>query len=188
MWPPWLAALLPLVALVLPPSPIVRADSIHAGEYEVKAAFLLNFARFAEWPPAAFPTPDAPIVFGVLGDDPFGPVLDATVQGKRVGGRSIVVRRLRRPEDAGGCHLVFIAASERAHMGPLLRRVSRPGVLTVGETDRFAEQGGVIQLTTEGDRGRLTINTQAAARAEVRLSAKILSMARLVPRAGEGRP
>ncbi len=167
-------------------SPVFAADpgQVRASEYEVKAAFLLNFARFVEWPADAFKSADAPIVFGVLGDDPFGPILDSTVQGKRVGRRPLVVRRLERAQDGDHCHMVFITASERPRVGQLLREVGGRGVLTVGETDRFVEQGGVIQITTEAKQSRLAVNTAAASRAGLKISAKLLSIARLV---SEGR-
>lgn len=179
----WHIALSLALALASP----VLADGpgqVRASEYEVKAAFLLNFARFVEWPADAFKSADAPIVFGVLGDDPFGPILDGTVQGKRVGRRPLVVRRLERAQDGDHCHLVFITASERPRVGELLREVGGRGILTVGETDRFVEQGGVIQITTEAKQSRLAVNTAAASRAGLKISARLLSIARLV---SEGR-
>jgi hypothetical protein len=171
------------LALALALASPLLADSpsqVRATEYELKAAHLLNFGRFVEWPADVFQGADSPIVFGVLGDDPFGPTLDSTLQGKRVGRRPLVVRRLDRPEDAENCHLVFVAASERPRVGKVLREIAARGVLTVGETDRFAEQGGVIQITMEAGRARLTVNTYAASRAGLKISAKLLSLSRLV--------
>lgn len=155
---------------------------VKATEYELKAAFLFNFARFTEWPPTAGRS--SAIVFGVLGDDPFGAVLDDTIRGKAVGGRPLTVRRLRQAKDSAGCDLLFVASSEKARVPRLLREVSGPGLLTVGETERFAELGGVIELVAESGRIRLVINTDAADRAGVRISSKLLAMARIV---GDGK-
>jgi hypothetical protein len=167
------------LVLVLCTAPGTGAESsLKATEYELKAAFLFNFARFVEWPqPSAR---DDALVLGVLGEDPFGPVLDETIRGKTVGGRSLTARRLRRLADCGGCNLVFVASSERARVSQVLHAISAPGVLTVGETEQFAERGGVIELAVEFGKIRLIINTDAATRSGVRISAKLLSMATIV--------
>jgi len=150
-------------------------------EYEIKAAFLYNFARFVEWPPESGHDPGAPFVIAILGHDPFGPVLDETVAGKAVGGRPIEVRRVSRVEEAREAQIVFVAPSERPNMAAILKAVGRPGVLTVGDTDGFASQGGAINFTLQARRVRFEINPAAAEQARLKMSSQLLKLATLVP-------
>jgi hypothetical protein len=108
-------------------------------EYEVKAAFLYNFARFVEWPPESFRDPQEPFVIAILGRDPFGPVLDGTVAGKQVAGRPIAVKRAGHVDEVRDAQIVFVCASERPNMAAILKGLDRPGVLTLGDTEGFAE-------------------------------------------------
>ena len=140
------AALLLPVALVLAQTEPPPASS--PTEYEVKAAFLYNFARFVEWPAEARHDPATPFVIAVVGHDPFGAVLDETVAGKAVGGRPIEVRRVARAEEARDAQIVFVAPSERPNMAAILKTLGRPGILTVGDSDGFASQGGAINFTS----------------------------------------
>jgi hypothetical protein len=152
-------------------------------EYEVKAAFLYNFARFVEWPPDTFHDPDAPFVIAVLGRDPFGSVLDETVAGKTVLGRRIEVRRASRPEEVGDAQIVFVSASERASLPSILKALDRPGRLIVGEMDGFAEHGGTINFTMQGRKVRFQINPTQAEQARLKMSSQLLKLATLVPSA-----
>jgi hypothetical protein len=113
-------------------------------EYQVKAAYLLNFTRYVEWPSEALDAPDAPMSICVLGRDPFGPVLDATVQGKVSQGRSLTVTRIRSPREASACHLVFVSRETWREQRALLESIRTKGLLTVGETDEFAQKGGPL--------------------------------------------
>lgn len=158
-----------------------------ASEYQVKAAVLLNFAKFVEWPAAAFDSPSAPVVFGVMGQDPFGKVLPDVLRNNTVRGRPLAVRYVGTPDEAHGCHLLFIADSERSRMARTIAAVG-PGILTVGETEQFAERGGIVELTLDAGRVRFTINQAAAERASLRFSSKLLSLARVIhPTAGGAR-
>jgi hypothetical protein len=151
-------------------------------EYDVKAAFLLNFARFAEWPAEAFVDAAAPLVIGVVGEDPFGPVLDASVAGKRVHGRRIQVRRLADgPGGFPGYHLLFFGKmASRQSRRDLLAKASELHILTVGEADDFCKDGGVINLVLRRSRVRFQIDPGAAERAGLRLSVRLLRLAELV--------
>ncbi len=149
-------------------------------EYEVKAAFLYNFARFVEWPAEAGHDPAAPFVIAVLGHDPFGPILDETVAGKTVGGRPIEVRRVSRPDEAREAQIVFVSPSERPNVAAILKALERPGVLTVGDTDGFAVQGGAINFTVHARRVRFEINPAAAEQARLKMSSQLLKLATLV--------
>jgi hypothetical protein len=149
-------------------------------EYEVKAAFLYNFARVVEWPAEAGQDPGAPFVVAILGRDPFGAVLDETVAGKTVGGRPIEVRRVLHVEEARDAQIVFVSPSERANLAAILKALERPGVLTVGDTEGFATQGGAINFTVQARRVRFEINPAAAEQARLKMSSQLLKLAVLV--------
>jgi hypothetical protein len=149
-------------------------------EYEVKAAFLYNFARFVEWPVGALHDPASPFVIAILGRDPFGAILDETVAGKTVAGRPIEVRRVPRVDDARDAQIVFISPSERPHTAAILKALERPGVLTVGDTDGFAQRGGAINFTVQARKVRFEINPAAAEQAGLKMSSQLLKLATLV--------
>lgn len=156
------------------------AESPTMTEYELKAAFLYNFARFVEWPPEAFKNSEAPIVIGVLGADPFGPVLDHTVAGQTIHDRPLVVRRAKEVSALQDCHILFISASEKRRLAEVLERIPKSGILTVADTERFAEMGGMINLFMEAKRVKFEINVDAATRAGLKINAQLLRLARIV--------
>jgi hypothetical protein len=149
-------------------------------EYQVKAAFLYTFTKFVEWPPQAFSSPSAEIAICVLGDYPFGSFLDDAVRGKTVRDRPLAVYRLAYLPAGSECKILFIATSERSRMAALLAAAATPGLLTVGDTAEFAAQGGVIALRRDGDRIRMLVNLPAAAKAKLRISSRVLSLATIV--------
>jgi hypothetical protein len=148
-------------------------------EYEVKAAFLYNFARFVEWPRDA-PGGDGAFLVTVLGRDPFGSVLDDTLRGKTIDGKRVVVRRALGFEDVGRSHILFISDSEKDRLPEILKRIDAAPVLTVGEMSQFAERGGVIRFKLDQERIRLEINVAAAERSKLRISSQLLKLARIV--------
>ena len=170
-------ALLVVAAGVLAWIPQAGAQSQPLSEYQVKAAFLYNFAKFVEWPADAFKDPRAPVMLGIVGEDPFGETLDAMVSGKTVNGRGVVVRRFQHGEDLRGCHILFISSSERKRRARILESVKGSAVLTVGEMDQFVQSGGAIGLLLEENKVRFEINVGAAARARLKISAKLLALA-----------
>ncbi len=151
-----------------------------ATEYEVKAGFLYNFSLFVRWPDSAFENSRSPIVFGVYGKDPFGRTLDRTLAGKRAHDREIVIRRIQRPQDINGCHLLFVPQSSTDELRRVFGQVAGQPVLIVGEQDGFATQGGLINFYLEQNRVRFEINPGEARRREVRISSKLLGLARIV--------
>jgi hypothetical protein len=179
------AVLLAVVAALGLQAAGAGAEAPPASEYEVKAAFLVNFSKFVEWPAKLFPRPDAPVVIGVLGENPFGGSLAAMTRSRSVGKRPLVVREISDVDEAAQCHMVFIAASERRLAGRLTA-LAPAGVLTVGEVDGFAERGGIIQFTLENNRVRFLINPAAAAQARLQISAKLLDVATVVHGASGG--
>jgi hypothetical protein len=162
-----------LVALLIL-SPSAAADG-QAQEYEVKSAFLLNFTKFIEWPaPAA---PDAPFVICILGDDPFGRVLDQMISGETVGGRKLVVQRIARGKPAH-CQILFAGANEK-DVSEILPALPR-GVLTVGEGVEFLREGGIIAFVMEDRRVRFDVSQRTALKNGLRINSKLLSVARSV--------
>jgi hypothetical protein len=148
--------------------------------YKVKTAFLFNFAKFIEWPPSSFATPQSPFTFCVLGQDPFGSILTDTLQGKVIRDRPLAVRRLKDKSEARSCQIVFVSSSESPHLPEIVETLRGGNVLLVGETNRFAASGGTIEFTLEDDRVRFAINTDAAGRSGLKFSSKLLALAKLV--------
>lgn len=169
----WLGMMCALVLGVLE----ARAATPKAKEYEVKAAFLLNFAQYVEWPPEVFLTPTAPIVIGILGNDSFGKTLDQTIRGETVKDRPIAVHRSKQIENLKHCHLLFISKSEKGRLSQILASLAGKHCLTVGETDRFAHNGGIINFRFQGADVRFEINLDAARRSGLTISSKLLRLA-----------
>lgn len=153
-----------------------RAVPAATTEYEVKAAFLYKFGNFAEIP-AAIP---GPFIVTILGDDPFGGAIDATVQGKTIGGRSVQVRRTRDMNAAAGSGIVFVSASEKDRIHEILAFFKNTATLTVSDVDGFAAAGGMIGFVLDQNRIRFEINQGAAEEAGIRINAKLLALARII--------
>jgi hypothetical protein len=148
-------------------------------EYQVKAAFLYNFAKFVEWPAQSFKSPHDPISICILGKNPFGDALVETVQGKTVNGRPLVIRQLEDARESS-CHILFVRFSEQKRLRSVLESISGRGVLTVGETDTFTADGGIINFKIDGEKIRFQINIEATRREKLRISSKLLSLAEIV--------
>ena len=158
------------------------AEEPGRAEYTVKAAVLLNFARFTEWPENAFSSPAAPLVVGVLGRDSFGTELEQMMAGQSVKNRRIEVRRLSSDSELDLCHVLFVAASEQRRYREILARVGQQSILTVGETDDFPEAGGVLHLFVkrENNTVKFNVNLDAAKPARLKFSASLLKLAEKV--------
>lgn len=155
-----------------------RADA-QGLEYQVKAAFLFNFTKFVEWPFDAFTAPGDPVTVCVVGDDPFGESLDAVVQGETANGRPLKVHRTRSFADLRTCHMLFVPRSER-RQGTILASLRGAGILTVGDGDGFLTDGGIIRFVLDQNRVRFEVNLAAAEGNRLRLSSKLLRLARRV--------
>ncbi len=164
------------LALALPCMACARAHQ--PSDYQVKAAFLLNFTKFVEWPVAAFENARSPITICLLGDDPFEGSLDDLVKGESVGGRKLAVRRIRRAPPPKTCQVLF--ADRRGEEIYKIVSSIGAGVLTVGEGDSFLRDGGIIAFVAEGRHIRFDINQKAAADASLSISARLLNVARAV--------
>jgi YfiR/HmsC-like len=157
-----------------------HAQSPTVDEYQVKAAFLFNFAKFVEWPPGGFHDPTAPLQICILGRDPFGQGLRDIVSTKTVNGRRLEIDYMADIQLARACHILFIASSEKARVKQILETMRGTVALTVADTDGFAEQGGMISFLLDNDRVLFEVNRNAAERAGLKISSKLLSVAKLV--------
>lgn len=169
-----------LVALL--PASIFAADgdTRGVGEYALKAAFLFNFAQFVEWPPSALPSPQAPLVIGILGNDPFGDSLDSIVRGERISGHPLEVHRYQDARDIDACHVLFVSRSESGVLEAILQELRGRPILTVADFSRFGIQGGMIQFVKENNRIRFQINLDAAREAGLTISSKLLRPAEII--------
>jgi hypothetical protein len=159
-----------LLALAVP-------ASAQAPEYDLKAAFLFNFAKFVEWPASAFSSARAPLTICVYGEDPFGSTLDTVVQGERVGERSLLVQRPDSLDDLGECHVLFVCRSEKDRLAEVMTQIEGKPVLTVADTDGFLRAGGVINFILEGSKVRFLIGQEAAERSGLQISSKLMRLA-----------
>jgi hypothetical protein len=161
------------VLLVIPLIGATRSRPVD--EYQVKAAFLYNFARFIEWPPEVFQDSNDPFVICVLGHDPFGHLLDDVVAGKKIGGRPFAVRRLSEARKVSRCRILFVDSSEPKRVLSVLAAITEPGVLTVGESDSATAAGMIINLMLEDGKVRFEIHHGSADREKLRFSSRLLS-------------
>jgi hypothetical protein len=159
---------------------VAVGQSPKAPENQVKTLFLCNFPEFVTWPTNTFSSDNAPLVIGVLGEDPFGPVLDQAVKNRKVQNRNLIVKRCKDLVEIKGCHLLFVSASESRRLKEVMAVAERSAVLTVGDTAQFARRGGVINLTIQENKVRFEINPDAANRAGLRISAQLLKLGKVV--------
>jgi hypothetical protein len=193
-WPTHLMRAVPCMHLLLclivafaffPMVTVGQQDS--AGEYELKAAMLYNLTRFVEWPPSAYPDRQAPIILCILGQDPFGTSLTSIVsEQKASGGKAVEIRHIANDAGVRGCHVAYISSSERKSIAQTLSALKGSSVLTVGEMTQFAARGGMIQFSLEEKQVRFEINLEAASEANLKISSRLLMLARIVKDQNKG--
>jgi len=167
---------LALLLGVVQPQMLAQAPAFD--EYQLKAAFLFNFAKFVEWPPDTFNNPSEPIGICVIGQNPFGSRLEETVRGKIVANRTVVVLQNPDPQHLSKCRIVFVSGSE-GKRSLILDELKTKKVLTISETDGVNWGGGVIGLSLKDGRVRIEIDPAAADRAGLRISSKLLRLAEI---------
>ncbi|MBI1750757.1 MAG: YfiR family protein [Acidobacteria bacterium] len=172
---PWL-----LAACALGWAAPARAQADTREEYQVKAAFLFNFAKFIEWPDTAFSSARAPLVICVTGRNPFGNALTPAGFGKAVNGRPLQIWETRDIRELRGCHILFISPSEKKRMTAILESVKGAPVVTVSEADTFTQMGGMIHFLSSDDQVRFEINQDVGQHAGIKFSSKLLSVAQAV--------
>ena len=161
----------------------VRLANANAGEATVKAGYLYNFGRFVDWPSESFERGNSPFVIGIVGKDPIGEILEEAVTRRLIRGRKATVRRLRRKasaEDLRACHILLVTHSARGESERILSLLNGASVLTVGDDEHFARNGGVVGFRLENSRLALDLNLDAAARAQLEISAQLKQVARIV--------
>ena len=170
-----------ILAALLAPQRGAHADPT---EYDVKAVFLLNFARYVDWPADKLGRDDA-VRLCIVGRDPFGAAMQS-VDGKQVQGRVLRVSRVSRPAEAAGCHLAFLSASEEERLAATLRMLAGKAILTVSDVEGFAAAGGAIEFATVDDRIRFDVNLRTVRRGGLHVSSHLMRIARQVLGLGEG--
>ena len=182
---------LAILATVMP-GVLLRAGSIQAAETpalserQVKALFLFNFAKYVDWPAGAFSNSSAPIVIGVVGEDGFADEVRQIAGDRTVNDRKVVIKQIGSTADLKDCQILFVRSSENGRLTEILKAVKNSAVLTVGETDRFLLQEGMINFTKKENKIHLEINLVPAQRVNLKLSSKLLTVADVVLGKPEG--
>jgi len=152
-----------------------RAQS--ANEYQVKAAFILNFAKFVDFPNDSFGD-GGTLVVGVVGDDPFGSSIDQIINGSNANGRRLVVKRLHSGDNLRACQILFISSSEKKRLGQILESLRGASVMTVSDIANFNQSGGVVRFFIQDDKVRFEINANAASQARLKISSKLMALSK----------
>jgi len=155
----------------------LHAQRSKPAEYEVKAAYLYNFGKFVEWPAKIKAASADAFTVCVLGQDPFGVTLDATIAGETIDGKSVVAKRISKPQDALDCRILFISSSEESQLKQILATLDKTNILTVSDMLQFTRRGGMIQFILEENRVRFEVNLTTAQRAGLTLSSQLLKLA-----------
>jgi hypothetical protein len=156
------------------------AQDYQANEYEIKAAYLLQFSNFVEWLDSDSANLHAPMRVCFVGQDPLSSALARMIADHPSNGPSLVLRSVRHGEPIDDCHILYISRSEGKYIPQILDSVRNASVLTVGETEQFAAEGGMIQLVVEENRIKFKINPSAASKARIRISSRLLLLAQIV--------
>lgn len=151
-----------------------------AREYQVKAAFLFNFSQFTEWPASAFSSPKAPLVIGILGEDPFGNYLDELVKEEMINGRPLSIQRFQDTQEIKNCHILFIKVLKPIRQQDIINDLKGKNILTVGEDPDFIKDGGMVRFVTINNKIQFQINPEATKKENITISSKLLRLAEIV--------
>jgi hypothetical protein len=160
--------------------PVRLQSQTENDEYRVKAAFLFHFAQFVDWPPGTFKEANTPLTYCTLGQDPFAGELDRTLAGKIIGSRRVKVEHVQKIQETQRCQILFVGLREKKSLLAELSNLKEEAVLTVGDSDQFARQGGMIGFFTEENKICFEINVEAAERSKLKISARLLGLAKRV--------
>jgi len=175
------------LCIIVSGSGIARAESSAPTMSQVQAAFLFNFAKFVTWPNEAFQRSGDSLIIGVIGEDPFGAILEETIRDKTVMGKKLAVKRFANIHDAANSHILFLSSSEESRLAQMMPVLEKTNILTVSDMARFAEHGGMVAFTVEDQKVRFNINVGAVERAGLKMGSQLLKLARIVndhPRTG----
>jgi hypothetical protein len=157
----------------------VFAQAPISKEYQVKAAFLLNFTRFIEWPPSSFPSDQAPIIIGILGVNPFGSYLNEIVTDEKIGTHPLIVQQYKSINDLKSCHILFINKLETEYLAQVAGILKGKDILTVSDAPDFLRQGGMILFFTRNNKIQFQINLDAVKATKLDISSKLLRLAEI---------
>ncbi|WP_176329818.1 YfiR family protein [Thioflexithrix psekupsensis] len=155
------------------------ANTSVADEYQVKAVFLYNFANFVKWPEKAFSDDDS-FYICVYGKDPFKKNLDIAVQGEKVQGRHILIKRSNLLAELLNCQVLFVSDSEASDLKNILKDIGNRPILTVSDIVDFAQAGGIIEFYLQSSNVRLMVNLAAARQVDLVISANLLRVSKIV--------
>ena len=179
-----------LVALalswILAVIPTLQAQKSSPTEYQVKAAYLYNFGRFIEWPNKGTASSGGPFTICVLGLDPFGQSLNATLAGQTINGTNAVAAQISKPQEAVNCRILFISSSEDRQLKQILVALEGASVLTVSDLPQFSQRGGMVQFVLDGKKVRFEVNLTPVEHAHLTLSSELLKVAANLRRSGLG--
>src|SRR5665213_2368272 len=153
-----------------------RAQVSQPSEYQLKSAFIYNFAKFIDWPTETSTNDKPPFIIGVLGDNPFGNNLEQIIAGKQINERPVSVQFFHTAAEATNCQILFISKSEKKHFSEIIKSLHGIAILTVSETDQFIESGGMINFVEADSKIRFQINDKAAQAAGLKISSKLLGL------------
>jgi YfiR/HmsC-like len=168
-----------MLTLCLAGGQVLAEAQSRTDEYRLKAAFLFHFSELVDWPSEVLRRGD-PLTLCTIGNDPFDGDLEAAVAGKLAGTRSLRILHFKSTEKVDGCQVLFIGVEDHARVSLLLARLKSVPVLTVGETDDFVKQGGMIGFCLEGNKVRFEINLESSQRAGLKISSRLLLLAKSV--------
>ncbi len=175
-----------ILGVLLQAGSVQAAETPALSEGQVKALFLFNFAKYVEWPAGVFSNSSAPIVIGVVGEDGFSDEFRRMTGDRTVNDRKVEIKQVQNTADLKDCQILFIRSSENGRLAEILEAVKNSAVLTVGETDRFLLQEGMINFTKKENKIHLEINLVPANRVNLKLSSKLLTVADVVQGRTEG--
>ena len=162
--------------------PALYAQNPRPTDYEVKAAYLYNFGRFVEWPGKVAAAQGGSFTVCVLGQDPFGPSLDATLAGETIGSKTIVAKRISSVDESDNCQILFLSLRDDSHLNKIIADLDKKAILTVSDMPQFVKRGGMIQFVLEGKKVRFEVNLMATQHAGLTLSSELLKVATAVRR------
>lgn len=157
--------------------PNLRAQQSKPNEFEVKAAYLYNFGRFVDWPDASGGGKNDAFEICVMGADPFGAALDATLATRTIDGKNVAAKRISKPQEVDDCRILFISSSEEGHLKEIFAALNKANVLTVSDIPHFSQRGGMIGFLLDGSRVRFEVNLDATQAAGLALSSELLKVA-----------
>ena len=151
-------------------------------DFQVKAAFLINFPKYVDWPASAFAETNSPIIVAIFGDENVANEVQKMIgDGRMIGGHPLILKRIAREEEINrDCHILFISASERQQLPSILEKIRGEKILTVSESGDFLDEGGIINLARQGRKIRLQVNLTAAGNAQLKISSRLLVAADVV--------